>query len=166
MTSKIFKPLGAALAAVAMFMCASTVNAAAEQAAHAMVVYLNDGSEVVYMLGDSPVVSIEHPEMVVTDINGEARHHMGQVLRATVENRTGASVSAPAATTLFAFDGATLNVTGLSDGAKITVCDLQGHEVAVAEAGADGSIVMDCTRFGTGIYVVSTPVSALKIRVR
>lgn len=144
-----------ALAAV----LATAFGASALEYEHSVMVNRLDGTSVEYKFADTPVAYIdgENLKMTVTTTGESVLYPFTEVKNLTFKaEKSGiTNVGAEAAGPSFGLTDDTLEAGGLGAGVKVCVYDVAGALRVQGECGPDGTVSLDISMLGKGVYVVN-----------
>lgn len=150
----------------ALLAAATAFGAVAQNASdYSLLVNMMDGNVVEYEFENCPIATFEGDELIITDdLSDESlRCNMADIVNLTIKKPSVAVSEIDAAAHLkIAVSKQTVTVTGLADGAEVSVFDMSGVRVASAKAAADGMAVVNVERLGTGVFLVSMPGNSFK----
>lgn len=150
----------AAMMAVAAVFAASAEN----DNGYSLLVNTNNGNVVEYEFEYCPVATFDGDEVVISDeLHAESmRYDMADIVSFTIKKPTVGVSEISEANLKVAVTKDTLSVSGLAQGAPVNVYNLAGAMVASAVAGNDGSVRIDVSRLGAGVFVATMPGNSFK----
>ncbi len=159
------KYIFAAVAALATSVCVAAET-------HYLQVNFNDESTsmVEYAFSQAPEASFEGSEVVIKaeELLGEeiveARYEMADVKSLTIRTEKSAvdHVAEDVENVRIYLTDTELTMTGLSDGAELSIFDTAGRLAKKVAADADGKATVSIASLVNGVYVASTPQHSFK----
>lgn len=146
--------LRGALVAAALCWIAPTVHAAQ---AEALVVYPAGGSELVFFLGDHPVLNYTDTKVTIESTTAKAELELSQAGTMKFEMREPSSVTdATHSVSVDLSDPAAVRVLGLQPGQQVTAVTLSGLTVCNSTADSDGTATLPLHNLAPGTTVIIT----------
>lgn len=142
------------IAALLLLWCAAT-PAFSQDARECLVLHLNSGAKVSYVLADKPVVTYQGSSLHVSSASLNDEHPIADIDNFTFEKQTSAVGTIGADEIRITVTCEALTIQGLDDGACVTLADIQGRVLAYATADADGLASISTMRYPAGVYIVS-----------
>lgn len=147
-----------------MAVVAAFAASAQSDEGYSLLINTNDGSVVEYEFQYYPVATFDGDEMVITDEwSAESmRYNIDDIVNMTIKKPVVKVTEISDAHLKVAVTKDTLRVSGLSEGASVTIFNLSGSIVASAVAGKDGSVNITVNGLGSGVFVATMPGNSFK----
>lgn len=150
---------------LAVMMTVAVALGAYAQNDYSLLVNMVNGTVVEYAFEYCPVATFDGNELVISDDRSteSMRCNMADVNNMTIKKPTVGVTELDAVSHLkIRLSGDSLLVAGLSEGAEVTVFDMSGVKVASALASAEGTVVVNVSGLGKGVFVASMPGNSFK----
>ncbi|MDE5794622.1 MAG: T9SS type A sorting domain-containing protein [Muribaculaceae bacterium] len=134
-------------------------------ASYTLLVNTTDGNTVEYDFEYLPVATFEGDVMIITDDRSKEgmRYAMDNVINMTFKSEdTGVNEISEKNHIKVSTSNGVLSVSGLDADVRLVICDASGKVVTSAVADAAGSVSINISNLGKGVYVVSTPKYSFK----
>lgn len=131
------------------------------------IVWAIDGSSMVHLVDEMPIISFDDKNMIITSTNTQISYSLDNVLRISYEDLGTTHVETNfLEKDNFLYDNETLSFEELPKGSNVMITTLDGKAVANFEVEEDGTFVMPMTELSTGVYIVTVNGSSYKILKR
>lgn len=151
---------------VAAIMAVAAVFGAAAQNSndYALLVNTKDGAVVEYSFEYTPEVTFDGDEIVVIDedMAEGMRFNMADILNLTIKKPSVGVADVAKADMTIAVTKESLSVSGLAEGAVVSIYNMSGALVASATAGNDGAVVIAVDGLGAGVFMTTMPGNSFK----
>lgn len=127
----------------------------ADELKDCLIVHLQSGSKVSYVLEDTPVVTFEGDKLHVQAAAVSDDHKLADVARFTFDKASGLGEIAAGDWRITVKDNLVV-LEGFTPGSSAGIADMQGRVVASARIGDTGAASISVTDLPAGVYVVST----------
>lgn len=129
-----------------------------------MLLQMKDSSVKQFELASKPEVTFQGAELVIwsSQTNTRVGVSMDEVKSFEFGSSSALGEIAKDAVKV-SFDDNSLTVSGLPEGAVLSIYDVAGHELATVKADADGVAAADLSQFQPGVYLIRSNDISLKI---
>lgn len=136
----------------------------AQAVQEALVIALADGTEEVYFLSDTPVISYSSTQMHIDAPSMSGVHEMADIREARFENRDPSGLQAlHEGDFAFRYDRKRVALAGLREGEEVSLYSLSGVKALTLRADSDGRCEIDVTSLPEKAYIVKSSKKTLKI---
>ena len=133
-------------------------------------VWMRDGEFHSYDLDERPEVTLGETTFTLTTTNNTAEYDAANILRFTLEDETvvdvTTDVAAPENTDNIKFQTGTLHISGCEKNSIVRIYDTTGKLVQSAQTDGDGNLNVSLATFRSGVYIISTDKTTIKIQKR
>lgn len=127
----------------------------AEELKDCLIVHMQNGNTVSYVLEDTPVVTFVGDKLHVEAAAVSDDHQLADVARFTFDKSTGLSEINAGDYRITVKDNQVM-LQGFKAGAMATIADMQGRNVASTRISDSGEATMSMAELPAGVYIVST----------
>lgn len=127
----------------------------ADELKDCLIVHLQSGNKVSYVLEDKPVVTFEGDKLHVQAAAVSDDHRLADVARFTFDKASGLGEIAAGDRRITVNDNIVL-LEGFTPGSSASIADMQGRVLVSTRMGDTGSASISVTDLPVGVYVVST----------
>lgn len=127
----------------------------AEELKDCLIVHMQGGSKISYVLEDTPVVSFAGENLHVEAAQVSNDHKLADVEKFTFEKSTSLSAVLANECRIIVKNGI-VTLEGLTPSIEVRLSDMQGRMMASTKAGTDGIASLPLDNISTGVYIVST----------
>lgn len=131
-------------------------------------VWMRDGEVHSYDLDERPEVTLGKPTFTLNTKNQTVEYDAANILRFTLEDETVVDVTTdittPPKTDNIKFQTGTLHITGCSHNSLVRIYDTTGKLVQSAQSDEDGNLSLSLSSLRTGVYIISTEKTTIKIQ--
>lgn len=145
------------IAVFAMFQVAQ-----AENDGDNLLIKTKDGNTVAYSLTTRPVVTFAGSDLVLTSTDVEVKYPIANVEEITFVDASAIN-EIKGDKVAFAINGQVINAKGLANGELVQVYNIDGKAIAQASANAEGTVTVDISTLGKGVYVIKAGKMSYKI---
>ena len=130
--------------------------------AHNFVVWLTNGQCVYYSVDQKPKVIAENNMLVLQTTLERVEYSLGDVHKYTIESRSN-DIDEVVLKPEFSHTPGCITLSGLDTNAVVTVYDVNGRIVKTLTADGSGTAVVSTVDFASGIYILRTGNTSIKI---
>lgn len=133
-------------------------------------VWMRDGEVHGYDLEERPDVTLGEKTFTLTTTNQTVEYEAYNIVRFTLEDKTVVDVTTdittPEKNDDIYFQEGTLHISGCIQNSEVRIYDIAGSLVQTAKTDDDGNLNFSLAQLRTGIYIISTEKSTIKIHKR
>jgi hypothetical protein len=150
--------------AIALCMLLAPVVLQAADGVSYLYITMTDNSETVFALADNPVVTVSGTTFLATCGSQSVSADLTSVKNYHFSNTTGISSIQSSKETVLLQVGQAV-ISGVKAGTEVRIVSVDGKVVMSRKAAANGSLTIDLSTLGRGVYVLSTPTTKLKMMI-
>ena len=129
-----------------------------------LYITMTDNSETVFALADNPVVTVSGTTFLATCGSQSVSADLTSVKNYHFSNTTDISSIQSSKETVLLQAGQAV-ISGVKAGTEVRIISVDGKVVMSRKAAANGSLTIDLSTLGRGVYVLSTPTTKLKMMI-